>query len=156
MKFKSITALCIALFLLIGCAELGNMGNNSRQRYPNNQGYGNNSGSGYPRNGGYYGNDYDDDNYSDDDDDSDDDDRRHHGNHGNHGNYGNQNNGPRYNPPPPPASNPEIRPSCPSGTSYDGKHCVITDKRLKQKGGDGNINPCPKGMWVSGNRCVGN
>jgi len=49
-----------------------------------------------------------------------------------------------------------ILPSCPSGTQFNGRHCQIVDQRLRKPGGDGNINPCPKGMWVSGDRCVGN
>lgn len=64
----------------------------------------------------------------------------------------------RDTPRPAPAPKPQetvIRPSCPSGTQYDGRHCKITDSKLKRPGGDGNINPCPKGMWVSGDRCVG-
>ena len=52
-------------------------------------------------------------------------------------------------------SNNEIRPSCPAGTQYDGRHCKITDQKLRKPGGDGNINPCPRGMWVAGGKCVG-
>jgi hypothetical protein len=48
-----------------------------------------------------------------------------------------------------------IKPSCPSGTTFNGQHCIINDPSLKRKGGDGKINPCPKGMWVSGGRCIG-
>ncbi|MCC6933892.1 MAG: hypothetical protein IT292_11690 [Deltaproteobacteria bacterium] len=59
---------------------------------------------------------------------------------------------PKPQPKPQPA---EIRPSCPSGTHFDGSHCKIDDQRLRKPGGDGNINPCPKGMWVSSGRCVG-
>jgi hypothetical protein len=47
-----------------------------------------------------------------------------------------------------------IRPKCPAGTKFTGRTCKITDPRLKKPGGDGNINPCPKGMWLSGDRCV--
>ena len=64
-----------------------------------------------------------------------------------------------YRPAPVPAPKPQepvIRPNCPSGTQFDGRHCKIIDQRLRRPGGDGNINPCPKGMWVSGDRCVGN
>lgn len=63
-------------------------------------------------------------------------------------------------PPPvvaaPPVEVQAVRPSCPAGTRYDGKSCLITDDSLRRKGGDGRINPCPKGMWVSGDVCVGN
>ncbi len=55
---------------------------------------------------------------------------------------------------PPPAAEPIIRPSCPSGSSFDGRSCNITDNRLRRPGGDGRINPCPSGMHVSGDRCV--
>jgi len=58
-------------------------------------------------------------------------------------------------PPPVNTTNNTIAPSCPSGTVYDGRTCKITDNRLKRPGGDGNINPCPKGMWVSNGNCVG-
>ena len=47
-----------------------------------------------------------------------------------------------------------IHPNCPAGTVYTGSTCKITDSSLKKPGGDGNINPCPKGMWVSGGKCV--
>lgn len=49
-----------------------------------------------------------------------------------------------------------VRPSCPSGTQFNGRHCRIVNQGLRKPGGDGNINPCPKGMWVSGDICVGN
>jgi len=60
---------------------------------------------------------------------------------------------PVVQPPAPPAQ-PVIRPSCPSGSSFDGRSCNITDNRLKRPGGDGRINPCPSGMRVSGDRCI--
>ena len=59
---------------------------------------------------------------------------------------------------PPPAPKPVAKvivPSCPAGTKFDGRHCKIIDQRLRRPGGDGNINPCPKGMWVAGGKCVG-
>lgn len=56
---------------------------------------------------------------------------------------------------PTPAPAPVIRPSCPAGTNFTGNSCVITDPKLRRPGGDGRINPCPSGMWVSGDRCVG-
>ena len=80
----------------------------------------------------------------------------HHGNQNN-----NNNNSTPYIPPPvviPPPSNStgsSITPNCPSGTVYTGRTCKITDSSLKKPGGDGNINPCPKGMWVSNGTCVG-
>jgi len=52
-------------------------------------------------------------------------------------------------------TNNDIKPNCPAGTRYDGSHCKITDQKLRKPGGDGNINPCPKGMWVSSGKCVG-
>ncbi|MDD2943842.1 MAG: hypothetical protein PHC51_12860 [bacterium] len=55
----------------------------------------------------------------------------------------------------PPHIDNSIRPNCPSGTVFTGNTCRITDNKLRRPGGDGNINPCPKGMWVSGDRCVG-
>lgn len=58
---------------------------------------------------------------------------------------------PQVITPPPP---PPVAPSCPSGSVFDGQHCKITDNRLKRPGGDGNINPCPKGMWMSGGQCI--
>ncbi len=81
--------------------------------------------------------------------DRDDDDHHHH--HGSSHSSGSSSRAPATPPPPP-----EIKPSCPSGTRFDGSTCKITDNSLKRKGGDGDINPCPKGMWVSGGRCVGN
>lgn len=56
-------------------------------------------------------------------------------------------------PPPPPAQN-VIRPHCPPGTNHVGDSCIITDDRLRRKGGDGRINPCPSGMRVSGDKCI--
>lgn len=64
-------------------------------------------------------------------------------------------NSQHQTPPPPPATPaPEIRPSCPAGTRADGRSCVIVDQSLRKPGGDGRINPCPKGMWNSGGRCI--
>jgi len=82
----------------------------------------------------------------------------HHGN--NHGNNNGQQPAPYIPPPvviPPPStsSGSSITPNCPSGTVYTGRTCKITDNSLKKPGGDGNINPCPKGMWVSNGTCVG-
>ena len=54
----------------------------------------------------------------------------------------------------PPANANVVRPSCPAGTNFDGKSCIITDGSKRRPGGDGRINPCPKGMWVSGGVCV--
>lgn len=48
-----------------------------------------------------------------------------------------------------------IRPSCPSNTTFDGKHCIVPENQ-RRKGGKGTISACPDGMWVSGDRCVGN
>lgn len=56
--------------------------------------------------------------------------------------------------PTPPPNHAEIKPHCPAGTEFTGRTCKITDSKLRKKGGDGNINPCPSGMWVSGDRCV--
>lgn len=78
--------------------------------------------------------------------------------HRNDWGYQNDQRRPAPTPVPPPPPKPQenvIRPSCPSGTQYDGRHCKIIDQKLRRPGGDGNINPCPKGMWVSGDRCVG-
>ncbi len=61
-------------------------------------------------------------------------------------------------PPPKPQRRQEdnvVRPHCPAGTQFTGSTCRITDQRLRRPGGDGNINPCPSGQWVSGDRCVG-
>lgn len=67
---------------------------------------------------------------------------------------------PRYDAPPQPKpQRPQesnvVRPHCPAGTQFTGSTCRITDQRLRRPGGDGNINPCPSGQWVSGDRCVG-
>lgn len=63
---------------------------------------------------------------------------------------------PAYSPPPPPPPREEvIRPSCPSGTSFDGKHCIVPEGQ-RRKGGKGTINACPSGMYLSGDRCVRN
>jgi|GEM_PF-6864729 len=82
-----------------------------------------------------------------------DNDRRHDNNTSSHGSVS-------VPPPPPPRQEPKPnsipRPNCPSGTELVGRACKITDSRLRKPGGDGNINPCPSGMWVSGDRCVGN
>ena len=64
----------------------------------------------------------------------------------------------RVTPPPAPApkpAEPVVRPNCPAGTQYTGRTCKIVDQKLRRPGGDGNINPCPSGMWVSGDKCVG-
>ena len=61
-----------------------------------------------------------------------------------------------YQAPPPPPPKPKeqvIRPSCPPNTTFDGKHCIIP-KNQRRPGGQGTINACPKGMWLSGDRCV--
>ncbi|MBP9837255.1 MAG: hypothetical protein KBC84_00930 [Proteobacteria bacterium] len=61
-------------------------------------------------------------------------------------------------PYPTPAPRPQeniIRPSCPSGTSFDGKHCIIPEGQ-RRPGGKGTVNACPKGMWLSGDKCVPN
>jgi hypothetical protein len=47
-----------------------------------------------------------------------------------------------------------VRPSCPPGTSFNGQHCIILDKRKIRPGGKGTINPCPNNMHLSGDRCV--
>ena len=60
---------------------------------------------------------------------------------------------PAPTPTPPPAP-PVIRPSCPSNTTFDGKHCIVPENQ-RRKGGKGTVNACPKGMWVSGDQCVG-
>lgn len=57
--------------------------------------------------------------------------------------------------PPTTSSGTSITPSCPAGTVFTGRTCKITDSKLRKPGGDGNINPCPKGMWVSNGTCVG-
>lgn len=57
----------------------------------------------------------------------------------------------RHVAPPPPA---EIRPSCPSGTSFDGKHCILPENQ-RRPGGKGTVSACPNGMWVSDGKCVG-
>ena len=49
-----------------------------------------------------------------------------------------------------------IRPSCPSGTTFDGHHCLIDDKSKIRKGGKGTVNACPKGMRLSGDQCIPN
>jgi len=65
-------------------------------------------------------------------------------------------NRPTPPPPPPPQATPAPQPSCPPGSVFTGSSCKITDSRLRRPGGDGNINPCPKGMWMSGNGCIKN
>lgn len=47
-----------------------------------------------------------------------------------------------------------VKPSCPPGTDYNGRSCIVPKNR-RRPGDRGDINPCPKGMWVSGDRCVG-
>ena len=47
----------------------------------------------------------------------------------------------------------EVRPSCPSGTTFNGKHCIQRESD-RRPGGKGTINPCPKGMRLSNERCV--
>ncbi|MFN8392471.1 MAG: hypothetical protein U0136_19415 [Bdellovibrionota bacterium] len=58
-------------------------------------------------------------------------------------------------PPPPPRHEPEeVRPSCPSGTTFDGRHCIINDKSKIKPGHKGTVNACPNGMYLSGDHCV--
>ena len=64
--------------------------------------------------------------------------------------YPNYGQNPNY----PPRVQNSPAPSCPAGTRFDGQHCVILDNSLRKKGGDGNINPCPKGYWMSNGSCV--
>ncbi len=63
---------------------------------------------------------------------------------------------PKPMAPPPPAQPPVIRPSCPGGTTFDGRHCKINDPDKIKPGHKGTVNACPKGMWLSGDRCVPN
>lgn len=63
---------------------------------------------------------------------------------------------PRSNPAPASASPAIVRPSCPPGTTFDGRHCLINDKSQIRKGGKGTVNACPKDMWLSGDKCVPN
>lgn len=58
-------------------------------------------------------------------------------------------------PPPPPQIKQEevIRPNCPAGTTFDGRHCIIPENQ-RRSGGKGTVNACPKGMWLSGDRCI--
>ena len=118
--------------------------------YPNNYpppNYPNSYPPSYPPQGGYnYPGNYDNNGYIP---------SHHRPDH--HDDRRDDNHRPTYTPPPPPPPPPqqqEVRPSCPSGTVFDGSHCKITDSNLKRPGGDGNINPCPRGMWFSGGKCI--
>lgn len=67
-------------------------------------------------------------------------------------------NRPAYLPPPPtptPAPEPVVKPSCPAGTTFNGRHCIVPEDK-RRPGGKGTVNACPKGMWLSGDRCVKN
>jgi len=57
------------------------------------------------------------------------------------------------NRPPSPPPQQDIKPNCPKNTTFNGKHCILPKDQVKP-GKKGTINPCPKGMYVSGGKCV--
>ncbi len=176
-----ILALSISLLSFQACADFNTNSGYPSGNYPNNTGYpnqypqypNNNYPNNYP-NGGYYPpvNNYPNGGYNPPAPNYD---CRYYGNcpgtnykpprvrnnNHNHGNHGHNNHQNRPNKPPPRIVTPplsvgtNISPSCPSGTVFTGRTCKITDNRLKKPGRDGNINPCPKGMWISNGKCIG-
>ena len=152
MSKLSVLSIFAVLLLLTGCAE-NQYGNypSSSYPYPNNYPYPQNQyPNGYPANGypaGAYQPPYYPPNQNT---------YNPRNNYPRNNNHGLNNNRPPANNAvvvPVPAQQ-NISPSCPSGTRYNGRTCVITDNRLRKPGGDGNINPCPKGMWNSNGKCI--
>ena len=150
-----------ALLFLVLAGSLAGCTENAYQSSPYGygSGYGGN-GYGYSGNDRYYDRDYRDRDYRDRDDYRNRD--RYNDHDYDHRGYDRDYRDNYRNPPPPPRSSggsfntppPQPAPSCPSGTRFDGKSCIITDSRLKKPGGDGRINPCPKGQWLSNGRCI--
>jgi hypothetical protein len=152
----------ISAFILSACEPLS--GNNYGNSW--NSGYGGyrEPYQRYPHDSGYdYNNSQRDDRYHHDDDwrhhDDDQRDRDYDRRHRDDDRRDREQHQPKYQPtpPPPPAKPPEqvIRPNCPPDTTFDGRVCIVPQNR-RRPGGKGTINPCPQGMWLSGDRCVRN
>lgn len=160
---KPISLVLMSLLIFVNAATLS--GCSSRGSGNDPFGYGNrSSNSGYGNRGYGSGNrDYDDDYYDRSPDyrgrdrnrdrDRDYRNRDRYDDHRDHDRDYRNNQYPTARPQAAPRSSGST-PACPSGTRFDGQSCIITDSRLRRPGGDGRINPCPKGQWMSGGRCI--
>lgn len=161
-KISAKVILILSFSLLMAACEPGSYGTGGWQSpqssYPGGGYYpapGSYGGGYYPPPPPRYDNRYDDRRYDDRRyDDRRYDDRRYEDRDRHH------NHDDRPAAPPPPAPSPPqpatIRPSCPSGTTFNGRHCMIDDKSKIRKGGKGTVNACPKGMRLSGDQCIDN
>lgn len=157
IKLSLLGLLAVILSAFNGCAELNDPGYNNSNPYD----YGNPN---YGRRGNGYDDRYDRDRYGRDRDRYNyDHDRYDHNNDYYHHDYDNhprnrdhEDNHHEAPPPPPPRIEEQvIRPNCPSGTTFDGRHCILPENK-RRPGGKGTINACPNGMWLSGDHCVKN